>query len=47
MPDGYEDEARDALLAKAVRAWEDDPDLDPRALGDGSGGDNVACYLRA
>src|SRR6266576_6915279 len=47
MPDGYEDEAREALLAKAVRAWEDDPDLDPRALGDGSGGDNVACYLRA
>jgi glutamate dehydrogenase len=47
MPDGYADEARDALLAKAVRAWEDDPALDPRALGDGSGDDNIACYLRA
>ena len=47
MPDGYADEARDALLAKAVRAWEDDPALDPQALGDGSGEDSVACYLRA
>jgi len=47
MPDGYADEARDALLAKAVRAWEDDPALDPQALGDGSGDDNIACYLRA
>jgi glutamate dehydrogenase len=47
MPDGYADEARDALLAKAVQAWDDDPDLDPRALGDGSGDDSVACYLRA
>src|SRR4029077_17804541 len=47
MPDGYADEARDALLAKAVRAWEDDPALDPQALGDGSGDDSVACYLRA
>ena len=47
MPDGYADEVRDALLAKAVQAWEDDPALDPRALGDGSGDDNVACYLRA
>ena len=48
MPDGYEDEARDALLAKAVQAWEDDPALDVRALGDGDGGeDSVSCYLRA
>ena len=46
MPDGYEDEARDALLAKAVKAWEDDPGLDVGVLGDGSG-DSVACYLRA
>jgi len=46
MPDGYEDEARDALLAKAVKAWEDDPALDVGALGDGSG-DSVDCYLRA
>ena len=56
MPDGYEDEARDALLAKAVKAWEDDPALDvgalgpqprgPQTPGDGSG-DSVACYLNA
>src|SRR5689334_4881412 len=46
MPDGYEDEARDALLAKAVKAWEDDPGLDVGVLGDGSG-DSVDCYLRA
>src|SRR5689334_18638976 len=51
MPDGYEDEARDALLAKAVKAWEDDPALDvgalgPQPQGDGSG-DSVAYYLRA
>src|SRR6266568_703930 len=51
MPDGYEDEARDALLAKAAQAWEDDPALDVRALGpqgqgDGSE-DSVSCYLRA
>src|SRR6185437_15024454 len=46
MPDGYEDEARDALLAKAVKAWEDDPALAVGALGDGSG-DSVDCYLRA
>ena len=46
MPDGYEDEARDALLTKAVRAWEDDPALDAGPLGGGSG-DSVACYLRA
>ena len=45
MPDGYADEARDALLAKAHEAWKDDPALDARALGDGSGGDSVACYL--
>src|ERR1051325_944848 len=43
MPDGYQDEAREALLAKAAQAWEQDPALDPRALGDGS----VLCYLRA
>ena len=53
MPDGYADEVRDALLAKAAQAWEDDPALDPQALGpepvlgDGSGGDSVSCYLRA
>src|SRR5947209_11037378 len=46
MPDGYEDEARDALLTKAVRAWEDDPALDAGPLGGGSE-DSVACYLRA
>jgi glutamate dehydrogenase len=47
MPDGYADEVRDALLAKAHKAWRADPALDPRALGDGSGGDSVSCYLRA
>ncbi len=47
MPDGYTDEARDALLAKAREAWKDDPTLDAQALGDGSGGDSVSCYLRA
>ncbi|HEV2936814.1 MAG TPA: NAD-glutamate dehydrogenase domain-containing protein, partial [Streptosporangiaceae bacterium] len=47
MPDGYADEARDALLAKAHEAWKDDPALDSRALGDGSGGDSVACFLSA
>src|SRR5712672_2141194 len=47
MPDGYDDEAREALLAKAAQAWEHDPALDPRALGDGSGRDDVLCYLRA
>jgi glutamate dehydrogenase len=47
MPDGYADEVRDALLAKAVQAWEDDPALDPRSLGDRSGDDNISCYLRA
>jgi glutamate dehydrogenase len=46
VPDGYEDEARDALLAKAAQAWEDDPALDARVLGDGSE-DSVSCYLRA
>src|SRR6266704_1193382 len=57
MPDGYADEVRDALLAKAAQAWEDDPALDPQTLGpqapgsqrlsDGSGGDSVSCYLRS
>ena len=47
MPDGYTDEARDALLAKAREAWKDDPALDAQALGDGSGDDSVSCYLRA
>src|SRR5215470_698946 len=47
MPDGYADEVREAQLAKAAEAWEDDPALDPRALADGSGEDSVACYLRA
>src|SRR6478609_6847149 len=48
MPDGYADEVRDALLAKAAQAWEDDPALDPRALGpQDDGGDSVSCYLRA
>jgi glutamate dehydrogenase len=51
VPDGYDDEARDALLDKAAQAWEDDPALDPGALGprergDGSQ-DSVSCYLRA
>ncbi|HEX3308610.1 MAG TPA: NAD-glutamate dehydrogenase, partial [Streptosporangiaceae bacterium] len=47
MPDGYDDEAREALLVKAAQAWEPDPALDPRAIGDGSGEDGVLCYLRA
>src|SRR5438046_1520826 len=47
MPDGYADEAREAQLAKAAQAWENDPALDPQAIGDGSGGDSVSCYLRA
>ena len=47
MPDGYADEVRDALLAKAREAWRDDPALDVRVLGDGSGADSVSCYLRA
>src|ERR1700730_12716802 len=47
MPDGYADEARDALLAKAREAWKPDPALDSRALGDGSGGNSVACFLSA
>ena len=47
MPDGYADEAREAQLAKAAQAWEDDPALGPQAIGDGSGGDSVLCYLRA
>ena len=47
MPDGYTDEDRDALLAKAREAWKDDPALDAQALGDGSGGDSISCYLRA
>jgi glutamate dehydrogenase len=46
MPDGYADEARDALLAKAHEAWQDDPALDGQVLGDGSG-DSVSCFLRA
>jgi glutamate dehydrogenase len=47
MPDGYVDEARDALLVKAREAWRDDPALDPQVLDDGSGGDSIFCYLRA
>ncbi len=47
MPDGYADEVREAQLAKAAQAWEDDPALDPQTIGDGSGGDSVSCYLRA
>ena len=47
MPDGHADEVREAQLAKAAQAWEDDPALDPRAIGDGSGDDGVSCYLRA
>jgi glutamate dehydrogenase len=46
MPDGYEDEAREAQLAKAAQAWEADPALDPQAIGDGDG-DSVWSYLRA
>jgi glutamate dehydrogenase len=46
VPEGFEDEARDALLAKAVQAWEEDPALDVSALGNGSE-DSVSCYLRA
>src|SRR5262249_25983341 len=46
MPDGYDDEAREALLAKAAQAWEDDPALGPQAIGDGDG-DSGLCYLRA
>ena len=30
MPDGYEDVAREALMAKAREAWQDDPALDPQ-----------------
>ena len=47
MPDGYEDAVREAQLAKAAQAWEPDPALGPQAIGDGSGGDSVSCYLRA
>ena len=48
MPDGYADEVREAQLAKAAQAWEDDPALGPQAIGDGDGGeDSVSCYLRA
>jgi glutamate dehydrogenase len=47
MPDGYVDEARDALLAKAHEAWREDPALDPQALGDGNEDDSVSRYLRA
>ncbi|MGH3199661.1 MAG: NAD-glutamate dehydrogenase [Streptosporangiaceae bacterium] len=47
MPDGYADEVRDALLAKAAQAFHDDPALDAQVLGDGSGGDSVSGYLRA
>ena len=51
MPDGYEDEARDGLLAKAVQAWEEDPALDVRALSSqtraNGGEDSVDCFLRA
>ena len=46
MPDGYDDEARDALLDKAAQAWEDGPALDAGTLGNGSE-DSVSCYLRA
>jgi glutamate dehydrogenase len=41
MPDSTNGEAREALLAKAASAWEDDPALDVGALG------GVLCYLRA
>src|ERR1700729_1691238 len=47
VPDGYADEVRDALLAKAGEAWQEDPALDWQVLGDGSGGDSISCYLRA
>src|SRR5712691_1265218 len=52
MPNGYADEVRDALLAKAHQAWQDDPALDAQALGpgeqgDGSDDDSVANYLCA
>jgi glutamate dehydrogenase len=45
MPDSNANETRDALLAKAVKAWRDDPDLDAEALGGGE--DSVSCYLHA
>jgi glutamate dehydrogenase len=47
MPDGYADEVRDALLAKAAQAFQEDRALDAQALGDGSGGDSILSYLRA
>ena len=33
MPDGYDDEAREALLAKAAQAWEHDPAITPALTG--------------
>jgi glutamate dehydrogenase len=45
MPDSDVTEVREALLAKAVKAWQDDPDLDADALGGGE--DSVSCYLHA
>src|SRR5580693_2243052 len=45
MPDSDVTEVREALLAKAVKAWQDDPDLDADALGGGEG--SVSCYLHA
>jgi glutamate dehydrogenase len=44
MPDSNVDEAREALLTKAVQAWVDDPALDS-ALGEADG--SVLCYLDA
>ncbi len=44
MPETAADKAREALLAKAEQAWQDDPALDS-ALGSQS--DSVLCYLRA
>ena len=45
MPDIGVDEAREARLTQAEKAWPDDPAAGPEVLGRGS--DNVSCYLQA
>src|SRR6201989_1260804 len=47
MADGYDDEAREALLAEAGQAWEPAQAPAPRQIADGSGEHSVLCYLRA